>query len=63
MSVTISEISNCDKEDWYVRDSGAIPINGAVYDHKYTSDNVRTAYARLKGIKIQNVRACRIKNF
>lgn len=49
----------CDKNEWFVSNKNSDPV---IYDQKYTSDNVRTAYARLKGIKIQDVRASRVKN-
>jgi len=35
-------------------------LEGYVYDGKYTSDNIRTVFARKKGVKIQDVRASRI---
>lgn len=51
--------AQCDQKDWYVTNEGNDPV---IYDQKYTSDNVRTVYARLKGIKIQKVRASRIEH-
>lgn len=44
-------------KDWFVSNKGS---NAVIYDEKYTSDNVRSAYARLMGIKIQDVRAKRV---
>jgi acyl carrier protein len=49
----------CDPNEWFVSNRNSDPV---IYDQKYSSDNVRTAYARLKGIKIQDVRAIRVKN-
>lgn len=49
----------CDAKDWYVSNKGNDPL---IFDQKYTSDNVRTVYARLKGIKIQEVRASRVEH-
>lgn len=54
-----------DGNDWYVHSAklqNGGPSEVCIYDQKYTSDNVRTAYARLKGIKIQDVRARRVNN-
>jgi len=49
----------CDGKDWYVSNKGTDPV---IYDQKYNSNNVRTVYARLKGIKIQEVRAARVEH-
>ncbi len=49
----------CDAKDWYVSNKGIDPV---IYDQKYNSNNVRTVYARLKGIKIQEVRASRVEH-
>lgn len=49
----------CDGKDWYVSNKGTDPV---IYDQKYNSNNVRTVYARLKGITIQEVRASRIEH-
>jgi acyl carrier protein len=51
--------SQCAPNEWFVSNRNSDPV---IYDEKYSSDNVRTAYARLKGIKIQDVRASRVKN-
>jgi len=50
-----------DANDWYVS-IGSANADPVIFDKKYTSDNVRTVYARLKGKKIQEIRASRIKN-
>jgi acyl carrier protein len=57
--------SKYDEKDWYVYNKNGAAVTGtdsAIYDQKYSSDNVRTAYARLKGIKIQDARAKRVKH-
>ena len=50
--------SGYDGNSWfaYVKNES----DGFVYDGKYTSDNIRTVFARKKGIKIQDVRASRV---
>lgn len=59
---TIEDIkSTYPHEDWWVYDVNQNGMDrAAIYDKKYTSDNVRSAYARLKKQKIQDVRARRI---
>lgn len=59
---TIQDIkSTHPHDDWWVYDVSTGSMDqAAIYDKKYTSDNVRSAYARLKKQKIQDVRARRI---
>ena len=62
--------------DWFVRPSdfgtSGIVLGGssgnvtpncasAIFDEKYSSDNVRTVFARLYSVDFANVRACRMK--
>jgi acyl carrier protein len=48
-----------DAQDWFVHQVNGT-THGAVYDKKYSSDNVRTVYARLTKTPMKDVRARRI---
>lgn len=59
-NTTASILTTQDKMDWVCSHSNG--RDRKIYDQKYTSDNVRTAYCRLVKMKIQDVRACRVKH-
>jgi len=58
-----SGLPGIDDNDWVMYSHNCVCSEMAIYDGKYSRDHVRTVYARLRGIKIQDTRSCRVKNY
>ena len=57
-------VTSVNGNDWFVRPVNFSNVSGstAIFDQRYSSDNVRTAFARLFNVDFATVRAARVKH-